>query len=75
MCEHERFNTKAQVFRLLGPEGWEFNVELSVECADCGQEFEFEGLPADLLARCGEGIGRDQTKARLPVRATENGKR
>lgn len=47
-CEHLRFFTQANVFRLTDTEGGPvtgFKLDLTVKCDDCGLPFRFLGLP------------------------------
>ena len=47
-CEHNDFTASVGVARLTEVEGGpatHFAAEIRIECAECGQKFEFVGLP------------------------------
>ena len=73
-CQHHKFHTEAQVTRDAGdPVHLAFSIELRVECSDCGQVFEFPGLPPDLLAwhDVEDGRAPDPAVACLPIRPAD----
>ena len=74
-CRHEKFRTEAQVTRGPGdPVHLAFSIELRAQCSDCGQVFEFGGLPPDLLGwrDVEDGRAPDPAVACLPIRPSEN---
>ena len=47
-CAHLRFHTEVKVARITETEGGpvkSFSMECKLHCEDCGQQFEFIGLP------------------------------
>lgn len=48
VCEHENFSVNADIGRLSMVDGGpitHYCADVSVSCADCGQKFQFVGLP------------------------------
>lgn len=53
-CPHEKFAASVEVARLAEREGGPvkgFSASIWVNCADCGEDFEWMGLPAGLSPR------------------------
>ena len=69
-CEHFRFLVSANVARLTEKEGGpavRFAMELKAECADCGQPFEFRGLPIGLNITDGAYVSPDGLELRTAI--------
>jgi hypothetical protein len=68
-CEHKNFAAKVAVARLTDNDGSKvvgFNAEVAISCAECGQPFQFMGLPAGYLA-CGASMSIDGLRAHLAI--------
>lgn len=48
-CKHEQFQVRADVNRVIWPSGEEppayFHVDITLNCMECGEVFEWRGLP------------------------------
>lgn len=52
-CDHESFRAQCDISRLSTDEGGpitHYTAELRVYCAECGEQFEFQGLPGGYSA-------------------------
>lgn len=69
MCEHEAFKCQANIGRLSTEEGGpitHFCADITVECVQCGEKFEFIGLKRGVS--CYEPtVNFDQTCLHAPV--------
>ena len=75
-CIHENFQAHVLVHRIV-PEGSPksevdaFSAEVTVHCAECGQQFEFIGLPMGVDLK-GCTMSPDGLEARLAMRPSEH---
>lgn len=70
-CEHNNFKAHVGVSRLTEVEGGpatHFAAEIRIECADCGQRFEFVGLPLGSSAYK-PTVSMDGEELRAPIAA------
>lgn len=69
-CEHHAFKTIARIGRLLAKEGdtaaVAFTAELRITCVDCGEPFQFIGLPAG-SSPVAPSVSVDGEEARMPI--------
>lgn len=63
-CEHKNFRAAVKVNRLENTR--QFNADVLVQCADCGEPFHFLGLPVGLNLH-GAACSPDGTEARLAI--------
>lgn len=68
-CQHLKFESMVTVIRIqnLG----KFQANIVIRCADCGQPFEFVGLPRGMNIE-GPAVSLDGLEARLAVRPIES---
>lgn len=67
-CEHKEFNARVEVNHLEDIN--QFAADITINCANCGAAFEFEGLPGGLKLH-GAAVSLDRTEARLAIRPAE----
>ncbi len=72
-CEHEEFSATVDVAKVRDEEGGpirEYHASITIVCSECGQPFEFLGLPGGLVFDAPtHGWTRDgRPEARLPIR-------
>jgi hypothetical protein len=68
-CEHQNFAAKVNVIRLTPATGERvtgFSAEVTIECAYCGVDFAFLGLPHTVNSTV-PGVSIDALEARLPI--------
>jgi hypothetical protein len=68
ICEHKKFQVKADVNRL--EDSGQFQLDVKVICMQCLKPFEFIGLPVGLNLN-GAAISFDGTEARLAIKPKE----
>lgn len=74
-CTHESFNTTARILRFTdngdkSEIAIRFAAEIKINCAQCGQAFEFIGLSMGVSAT-GPTSSPDGTELRIPMRPAE----
>lgn len=67
-CEHTAFDAHVRVNRLQNVDGDidGFMAGVIIRCRDCGQPFQFFGMPGGLRANA-PSCSVDRTEARLPI--------
>lgn len=66
-CEHEKFDAKVQVARLCDPGiPTAFVAEITIKCAECGANFEFQGLQPGVDTQ-GATVSIDGQEARIAI--------
>lgn len=63
-CEHERFSSHVEIFQIEGSD--QYQLEITVNCDDCGVAFEFLGMPFGERMH-GPAMSVDCRQARLPM--------
>lgn len=69
-CEHHNFYCKARVGRLTEAEGGpvtKYTTDIMINCSDCGQPFEFIGVPGG-SSPMQPMVNFDGTELRAPIR-------
>lgn len=70
-CPHENLACTVNIPRIAGGVlGIDHRADVTIKCVDCGQPFEFVGLPLDppeAAPNCGWDAN-GQPEARLPIR-------
>jgi hypothetical protein len=69
-CPHPDFAVMAEVARITEFEGGPaiaFHADLTVSCAECGEQFRWSGVPAGLAAGH-PTVSVDETELRAPIR-------
>lgn len=65
-CLHKSFEANVQVNRLMGRGGLEFNAQVCVICAECGEKFKFLGMSRGVHPTR-PAVSFDECEARLPI--------
>ncbi len=67
-CIHENFRAVVAVGRIEhpAPKPMTFAADVRIQCADCGEPFQFLGLPAGYNAK-GAAVSVDGLEARLAI--------
>lgn len=71
MCEHKNFVANVNVHRLVSENKTTvvgINADITIKCSDCGQPFEFIGVPAG-LSPFHPMVSADSTELRAPIKA------
>lgn len=70
-CKHERFQSQVNVFRLKESDESEeitgYTADIKIHCAECGQAFEFIGVPMG-YSPAQPMVNADCTELRIPIR-------
>lgn len=69
MCEHENFVCHADIARLSQVEGGpitHYCVDVTIKCTECGERFEFVGVPMG-LSFYHPTVNLDRTELRAPL--------
>ncbi len=69
-CEHYNFYSQCRVGRLTDGEDGPvtgYHADIKIKCMDCGQSFEFVGLPGGFNFQK-PTVSFDATEARLPIK-------
>ena len=69
-CEHMDFGSVVEVNRITQSDGGPviaYSADVKVECAHCGEQFRFIGVPAG-LSPAHPTVSVDETELRVPIR-------